>query len=198
MTKRQDLCLQRRSRSGQSDQRQPNQAANISHQPRALPNSTPLASRIEFPTMTGAVLSRHARLGHDLLHLMQHPVRLLPERRHQHLSGIITLTQGRPRGVTLSHGKSPYFLISRISPLADPRWRRFRSSQWEAGAGLPPITTGIRLICAFIASPLTMISTMTLYWLGGSLPSNSIWNVRSSRRRAVPVSTTRPSAFSTT
>src|SRR4030088_1544019 len=53
MTKRQDLYLQRRSRSEQSDQRQPDQAANISHQPRASPNSTPLASRIEFPTMTG-------------------------------------------------------------------------------------------------------------------------------------------------
>src|SRR5258708_16184666 len=52
MTKRQDLYLQRRSRPEQSDQRQPNQAANISHQPRASPNSTPLASRIEFPTMT--------------------------------------------------------------------------------------------------------------------------------------------------
>ena len=52
MTKRQDLCLQRRSRPEQSDQRQPNQAANISHQPRASPNSTPLASWIEFPTMT--------------------------------------------------------------------------------------------------------------------------------------------------
>src|SRR5260370_1808170 len=53
MTKRQDLYLQRRSRSEQSDQRQPNQAKNISHQPRASPNSTPLTSRIEFPTMTG-------------------------------------------------------------------------------------------------------------------------------------------------
>src|SRR3984893_1759183 len=54
MTKRQDLCLQRRSRPEQSDQRQPNQAANISHQPRASPDSTSLASRIEFPTMTVA------------------------------------------------------------------------------------------------------------------------------------------------
>jgi hypothetical protein len=54
MTKRQDLYLQRRSRSEQSDQRQPNQAKTISHQPRASPNSTPLTSRIEFPTMTGA------------------------------------------------------------------------------------------------------------------------------------------------
>src|ERR1700761_9250801 len=53
MTKRQDLCLQRRSRPEQSDQRQPDQAANILHQSRASPNSTPLASRIEFPTMTG-------------------------------------------------------------------------------------------------------------------------------------------------
>src|SRR6202035_2042315 len=55
MTKRQDLYLQRRSRSEQSDQRQPNQAKNISHQPRASPNSTPLTSRIEFPTMTGCM-----------------------------------------------------------------------------------------------------------------------------------------------
>jgi hypothetical protein len=52
MTKRQDLCLQRRSRSEQSDQRQPNRAATISHQPRASPDSTALTSRIEFPTMT--------------------------------------------------------------------------------------------------------------------------------------------------
>jgi hypothetical protein len=52
MTKREDLCLQRRPRPEQSDQRQPNQAANISHQPRASPNSTSLASLIEFPTVT--------------------------------------------------------------------------------------------------------------------------------------------------
>src|SRR5258707_7767914 len=52
MTKRQDLRLQRRSRPEQSDQRQANQPANISHQPRASPDSTSLASRIEFPTMT--------------------------------------------------------------------------------------------------------------------------------------------------
>src|SRR5258707_6042531 len=52
MTKRQDLCLQRRSRPEQSDQRQPDQAVNISHQPRASPDSTSLASRIEFPTTT--------------------------------------------------------------------------------------------------------------------------------------------------
>src|ERR1700736_2499792 len=58
MTKRQYLYLQRRSRSEQSDQRQPNQAANISHQPRASPNSTPLTSRIEFPTMTPEVTGR--------------------------------------------------------------------------------------------------------------------------------------------
>jgi hypothetical protein len=57
MTKRQDLCLQRRSRPEQSDQRQANQAANISHQPRASPDSTSLASRIEFPTMTAAPAS---------------------------------------------------------------------------------------------------------------------------------------------
>src|SRR5882672_1846915 len=52
MTKRQDLCLQRRSRPEQSDQRQANQPANISHQPRASPDSTSLASRIEFPDMS--------------------------------------------------------------------------------------------------------------------------------------------------
>src|SRR5258706_15658861 len=57
MTKRQYLYLQRRSRPEQSDQRQPNQAANISRQPRASPNSTPLASRIEFPTMTAETAS---------------------------------------------------------------------------------------------------------------------------------------------
>src|SRR5580693_719145 len=61
MTKRQDLCLQRRSRPEQSDQRQPNQAANISHQPRASPNSNSLASRIEFTTMTGVELAHVAR-----------------------------------------------------------------------------------------------------------------------------------------
>src|SRR3979411_2875283 len=60
MTKRQDLYLQRRSRSEQSDQRQPNQAANISHQPRASPNSTSLASRIEFPTMTTVITAAAA------------------------------------------------------------------------------------------------------------------------------------------
>src|SRR5258705_1949325 len=53
MTKRQDLNLQRRSRPEQSDQRQPDQAASISHQPGASTDSTSLASRIEFPTMTG-------------------------------------------------------------------------------------------------------------------------------------------------
>src|SRR6266852_8374442 len=52
MTKRQDLNLQRRSRSEQSDQRQPNQAKSISHEPRASPDSTALTRRIEFTTMT--------------------------------------------------------------------------------------------------------------------------------------------------
>jgi hypothetical protein len=62
MTKRQDLRLQRRWRPEQSDQRQPNQAANISDQPRASPNSTSLASRIEFPKVTGR-LSKAGRLN---------------------------------------------------------------------------------------------------------------------------------------
>src|SRR5260370_40444176 len=57
MTKRQYLYLQRRSRPEQSDQRQANQPANIFHQPRASPDSTSLASRIAFPTMTGPVRS---------------------------------------------------------------------------------------------------------------------------------------------
>src|SRR5260370_1557144 len=57
MTNSQDLCLQRRSRPEQSDQRQANQPANISHQPTASPDSTSLASRIEFPTMTRVVLA---------------------------------------------------------------------------------------------------------------------------------------------
>src|SRR4029077_3005243 len=61
MTKRQDLCLQRRSRPEQSDQRQANQAANISYQPRASPDSTSLASRIEFPTMTGPGVQQKGR-----------------------------------------------------------------------------------------------------------------------------------------
>jgi hypothetical protein len=75
MTKRQDLRLQRRSRPEQSDQRQPNQAANISHQPRASPDSTSLASRIEFPTVTG-------RFERDLLlvsHAAHSPARRIIE-----------------------------------------------------------------------------------------------------------------------
>src|ERR1700716_4114555 len=63
MTKRQDLYLQRRSRPEQSDQRQANQPANISHQPRASPDSTSLASRIEFPTMTPNQSMPSALLG---------------------------------------------------------------------------------------------------------------------------------------
>ena len=62
MTKRQDLCSQRRSRSEQSDQRQPNQAANIFLQPRASPDSTSLASRIGFPTMTAFLTAEPDRL----------------------------------------------------------------------------------------------------------------------------------------
>ena len=41
--------------------------------------------QLAFPShRRGTVLSRHARLGHDLLHLLQHAVCLLPERRYQH------------------------------------------------------------------------------------------------------------------
>src|SRR5437879_2584911 len=81
MTKRQDLNLQRRSRPEQSDQRQPDQAANISHQPRASPDSTSLASRIEFPTMTSrarlaSATSRSCRAF--LIDSVQAGPRLLP------------------------------------------------------------------------------------------------------------------------
>src|SRR5712664_1500457 len=72
MTKRQDLYLQRRSRPEQSDQRQPNQAANISHQPRASPDSTSLASRIEFPTMT----RRPGELGEEAIDEIEPRTRL--------------------------------------------------------------------------------------------------------------------------
>ena len=54
--------MQRRSRSEQSDQRQPNQAANIFLQPRASPDSTSLASRIGFPTMTAFLTAEPDRL----------------------------------------------------------------------------------------------------------------------------------------
>src|SRR5260370_34729077 len=101
MTKRQDLCLQRRSRPEQSDQRQPNQAANISHQPRASPDSTALTSRIEFPTMTGAKDKEHAMsqtpntaiavigidIGKNSFHVVAHDAR-----------GAIVLRQKWPRG----------------------------------------------------------------------------------------------------
>src|SRR3979490_379992 len=84
MTKRQDLCLQRCSRSEQSDQRQPNQAANVSHQPRASPNSTALTSRIEFPTMTG-IEAAQDRPGVHLLNIrtpgISQPLRLIAMRR---------------------------------------------------------------------------------------------------------------------
>jgi uncharacterized Fe-S radical SAM superfamily protein PflX len=44
-----------------------------------------LTGQLPFPSYRrGAVLSRHARLGHDLLHLVQHALCFLPERRHQH------------------------------------------------------------------------------------------------------------------
>src|SRR5215831_21034867 len=68
MTKRQDLCLQQRSRPEQSDQREPNQAANIFHQPRASPDSTSLASWIEFPTMTGGEIERERQAINSILH----------------------------------------------------------------------------------------------------------------------------------
>ena len=43
------------------------------------------AGQLAFPShRRGAVLPRHGRLGHDLLHLLQYAVCVLPERRHQH------------------------------------------------------------------------------------------------------------------
>src|SRR3979490_160802 len=69
MTKRQDLCLQRHLRPEQSDQRQPNQAANISHQPGASPDSTSLASRLEVPTMTRSAKSVRPVCTEDLIRI---------------------------------------------------------------------------------------------------------------------------------
>src|SRR6202047_4005330 len=87
MTKRQDLCLQRRSRSEQSDQRQANQPANISHQPRASPDSTSLASRIEFPTMTGA--------DHIVADTLRAPFdgELLRQHNHRGLAGTVSTAE---------------------------------------------------------------------------------------------------------
>jgi hypothetical protein len=70
-TKRQALCLQRRSRPEQSDQRQSNQAANISHLPRASRDSTSLVSRIEFPTITPAWALRLGRTCSKFTHLWE-------------------------------------------------------------------------------------------------------------------------------
>jgi hypothetical protein len=90
MTKRQDLCLQRRSRPEQSDQRQPNQAANISHQPRASPNSTSLASRIEFPTVTTGGNLRLIRSPRQRLLVRDNVV--------NRMSGSMRVTAPPPRG----------------------------------------------------------------------------------------------------
>jgi len=47
-----------------------------------------LPSQLLFPShRRGAVLPRHGRLRHDLLHLLQYAVRLLPKRRYQHRQG---------------------------------------------------------------------------------------------------------------
>ena len=55
---------------------------------RRLQARVRLTGQLAFPShRRGAVLSRHAGLGHDLLHLVQHALRLLPERRHQHRQG---------------------------------------------------------------------------------------------------------------
>ena len=53
MTKDQYLGFQRGPRPEQSDQRQPDQAANFSHKAEALRDSASVASRIRFPTGTG-------------------------------------------------------------------------------------------------------------------------------------------------
>ena len=53
VTKRQNLSFQRHSRLEQSDQRQPDQAADISHKAKASPDSSSLASQIGFPITTG-------------------------------------------------------------------------------------------------------------------------------------------------
>src|SRR6516225_1137203 len=54
-------------------------------QVRRLQARLRLAGQLPFPSYRrGAVLSRHARLRHDLFHLVQHAVRVLPEWRYQH------------------------------------------------------------------------------------------------------------------
>src|SRR5882724_1392094 len=63
VTKRQNLSFQRRSRLEQSDQRQPDQAADISHKAKASPDSSSLASQIGFPIMTAAVGIRKNNIG---------------------------------------------------------------------------------------------------------------------------------------
>ena len=43
------------------------------------------SGQLAFPShRRGAVLPRHGRFGHDLLHLLQYAMRLLPKWRHQH------------------------------------------------------------------------------------------------------------------
>src|SRR6202048_711754 len=137
MTKRQDLCLHRRSRSEQSDQRQPNQATNISHQPRASPDSTALTSRIEFPTMTAGYRGRRCcwRIARILRSV----------RWGKELGSIIRLfsaawsgrwLMGRWRQSRTDHGRAKN-RSSRRRP--KPGWCRWRATR--------PRSTAIRTSC---------------------------------------------------
>src|SRR3984893_8845386 len=119
MTKRQDLYLQRRSRPEQSDQRQPNQAANISHQSRASPNSTPLASRIEFPTMTAATRPSRPPARRILRRLEFHYVP-----KHASWLNMVEIEIGVLRGQCLDRRlATPERLVSEIAA-----WERQRNA----------------------------------------------------------------------
>jgi hypothetical protein len=112
MTKRQDLCLQRRSRPEQSDQRQPNQAANISHQPRASSDSTSLASRIEFPTVTGVEVAAMRGQADDVCAWGQSRPSGY-ERRLPNLTHKQTGTPGELDGLSIASKREPIMGIAR-------------------------------------------------------------------------------------
>jgi len=138
MTKRQDLYLQRRSRPEQSDQRQPNQAKSISHEPRASPDSAALTSRIEFPTMTGG--ESRPDLGRGLLN---DAARLVPQRDRmpggrQQVSVLVEDSSARARCPDIDADEG----LLHLNPASDQRQftstynlrqrgQHFRSSGWR-------------------------------------------------------------------
>jgi hypothetical protein len=73
VTRRPNLSFQRHSRLEQSDQRRPDQAADISHKAKASPDSTSLASQIWFPIRTAVFIGGCAglHLGVSFLHFFR-------------------------------------------------------------------------------------------------------------------------------